>query len=194
MAVAQQKPMTVAEFLTWQLRQDELYELVDGFPQKLIKHRMMAGATRVHDGIVPRAIASLVTQLRGRPCTTFTDDIAIQIPKGGTRRPDVGVDCARGDPKDLLAADPRVVMEVLSPTTRTMDRLIKLEEYKTVPGLTTILLVDPEVPSVAAYRRQGDFWVIETFSDLGASVPLPEIACALTLADLYEGVEFPSHP
>ncbi len=192
MAVAKHKPMTVDGFLEWQLRQDELFELVDGYPQRLIKHSMMAGATRVHDGIVTRTIASLVTQLKGRPCSTFTDDIAVQIPNGGIRRPDIGVDCGAGDPKDLVAADPKVLIEVLSPTTRNVDEFVKLEEYKTIPGLATILLVDPNAVRVVTYRRKGDLWVLEKFVAIDDAIPLPAIDCRLALTDLYDGVDISS--
>jgi len=44
----------------WQERQPERYELVDGFPI-----RMMAGAKNVHDDIVVNVLAELRNQLRG---------------------------------------------------------------------------------------------------------------------------------
>jgi Uma2 family endonuclease len=190
MAVAKQKPMTLEAFLAWQELQDDLYEFIDGCPQILAKHRMMAGATRVHDGIVTRTIAALVAQLKGKPCSTFTADIGVTIPNGKLRRPDVGVDCGKGDPEDRRAADPRVLIEVLSPTTRTIDQLVKLEEYKSIPGVTTVLIVDPNAARVAAYRRRGDLWIVETFDNLDAVIALPEIECTLALADIYDGAVF----
>ena len=46
-AVEQSSPWTVGAFLKWQTRQDDRYELVGGFPVKL-----MTGASRRHDRIV----------------------------------------------------------------------------------------------------------------------------------------------
>jgi hypothetical protein len=43
----------------------------------------------------------------------------------------------------LDASEPVLVLEILSPTTRTFDRNDKLEEYKTIPALEYNLLVDP---------------------------------------------------
>jgi Uma2 family endonuclease len=45
---------------------------------------------------------------------------------------------------DSMEADkPALVMEILSATTRGFDRNDKLDEYKTVPTMEYILLVDP---------------------------------------------------
>src|SRR6202041_1457742 len=104
---------TVDEFFDWQARQPERYELVDGFPI-----RMMAGARNVHDDIVVNLLAELRTQLRGSGCRPFTGDGSIETIPGQIRRPDVGVDCGQRDPAGLKAALPRMVAEVLSPTTR----------------------------------------------------------------------------
>ena len=43
--------------------------------------------------------------------------------------------------------------EVLSPTTRQFDRFEKVEEYKTVPTLEYIVLVDPDCPQVRLFSR-----------------------------------------
>ena len=84
---------TVEEFFAWQEGQSERYELVDGFPM-----RMMAGAKNVHDDIVVNVLAELRNQLRGGGCRPFTSDGSVETKPGQIRRPDVGVDCGRGDP------------------------------------------------------------------------------------------------
>jgi len=48
----------------------------------------------------------------------------------------------------------KLVVEILSPTNRDFDRADKSEDYKTVPSLEYILLVDPDVPQV---RRKRSF-------------------------------------
>ena len=74
---------TVEEFFAWQEGQSERYELVDGFPM-----RMMAGAKNVHDDIVVNMLAELRNQLRGGGCRPFTSDGSVETKPGQIRRPD----------------------------------------------------------------------------------------------------------
>src|SRR5262249_10274870 len=141
---------TVKEFFAWQEGQADRYELVDGFPV-----RMMAGARNVHDDIVVNVLAELRDQLRGRDCRPFTGDGAIETKSGQIRRPDVGVDCGRRDP-NATKASPRVVVEILSPTTRDFDTIDKLDEYKTVESLDRIVVIEPNAPQVIVWARAED--------------------------------------
>jgi Uma2 family endonuclease len=68
------KRMTVEAFLDWQLRQDKLYELVDGVP--VLPLKMMTGASSNHDRAVVNAISFLRYALRGKPCRPTTDRTA----------------------------------------------------------------------------------------------------------------------
>ena len=69
------------------------------------------------------------------------------IPNGRVRRPDLLVECGSPAPTAMAADEPRVVMEILSPSTVRYDRFQKLEEYKTHPAIRVILLVDTEAPA-----------------------------------------------
>lgn len=182
------KKMSVEEFLVWQQRQDRLYELVDGLP--FLSLKAMTGASSNHDTVTVNALGLLFNQLKGKPCRPRTQDIAVKIPAGNVRRPDVLVECGTPGPKDMTAVEPRLVVEVLSPSTMQFDRFRKLEEYKTVPELQVILLVDTEAPQVAVHRRIGGQWAVAVIEDIGDSIPLDEIGAALPLRDLYEGVQF----
>jgi len=93
--------VTVEEFFAWQERQPERYELVDGFPA-----RMMTGAKNVHDDIVVNVLAELRSQLRGGGCRPFTSDGSIETKPGQIRRADIGADCGRRDPNATKAASP----------------------------------------------------------------------------------------
>jgi Uma2 family endonuclease len=117
----------LTESFEWQTRQKERYELVAGFPV-----RMMAGARNVHDDIVVNLLAELRGQLRGSGCRPFTGDGTIETLPGQIRPPDLGVDCGPRDPEGLKATLPRIVAEMLSPSTRDFDTFEKLAEY--MPG------------------------------------------------------------
>jgi Uma2 family endonuclease len=177
--------MSAEEFLEWGLHQELRYELIDGLPVA------MAGAKQRHDLIVLNAHAGLHAQLRGGKCRGFTADIAVRIPAGNIRRPDAGIDRAAIDEDATTAGAPFLVMEVLSPSTREFDMFRKLEEYKTVPSLSHIVLVDPDAPRAFHWSHPaGGQWGYALLEGLEAVVRLPEIDCALDLTTLYDGLTF----
>ncbi len=115
MADPARRRMTPEEFFAWQLHQDERYELVDGIP--VLRHRMMTGSSAQHDQATVNIIASLHMQLRGSGCRPTTADIAIRTGIRGLRRPDVTVECAELVRDTYEAREPRLVVEVASPST-----------------------------------------------------------------------------
>lgn len=184
------KPWTVEQFFAWQAGQTDRYELVGGVPV-----RMMAGARNVHDDIVVTPLSELRVQLRGSGCRPFTGDGGVETLPGQIRRPDAGVDCGRRDSNGLQAALPRMVAEVLSPTTRDFDTFEKLAEYKRVASLRYILAVEPNAPEVALWSRgTGEAWLRHVIEGADREVAMPEIGVVLPFADLYDGVDFPARP
>jgi len=181
--------MTQDAFLEWCQNQEGRYELIDGVPVA------MAGAKRQHDRIAANLGGMLFAALRGHRCQNFTADFAVRIPSGNVRRPDAGIDCAPFDRDALAAGAPVFVAEVLSPSTRTFDQFQKLEEYKSVPGLRHILLIDPDAARVSLWSRDGDEpWRLSTMEGLDAVITLNEPEIAIDLATLYEGTTFPPRP
>lgn len=71
--------------------------------------------------------------------------------------PDALVNCgARVAPDSLVAPRPVIVVEVLSPSTREIDKSVKLADYFRVPGLSHYLIVDLARRHVLHYRKQPD--------------------------------------
>ncbi len=180
--------MTADEFLEWDLLQEERHELIDGVPVA------MTGAKQRHDRVVVNALATLSVGLRGRTCVPFTDDVAIRVPNGNVRRPDIGLHCEPFDDDAIFSARPRLVIEVLSRSTDAFDRVMKLEEYKTVPSLEYILLASPEAADVMLWSRDEGDWRSRRLFGLDAVIEFPKLDVALPLADLYAGVRFPRRP
>lgn len=190
MTEAAPRRWTIEEFFAWQEGQAERYELVDGLPL-----RMMAGAKNVHDDIVVNVLAELRKQLRGGGCRPFTSEGSVETKSGQIRRPDVGVDCGRREPNATKASSLRVVVEVLSPTTRDFDTIGKLEEYKLIECLERIVVIEPNAPEVIVWVRGADRrWRKAVRKGLGQEIDMPEIGVTLPLAEIYDGVEFPARP
>jgi Uma2 family endonuclease len=98
----------------------------------------------------------------------------------------------------MKAASPRVVFEVLSPTTRDFDTIGKLEEYKLVESLERIVVIEPNAPEVIIWRRGADGadrdWRKSISQGLDQKIDMPEIGVTLPLAEIYDGVDFPMRP
>jgi Uma2 family endonuclease len=178
--------MSAEEFLQWNLLQDERYELVDGLPVPL---RSMAGARGEHDLLVINLIRELSTQLRGSRCGPRTADTALRTSIKNLRRPDVTIECAPLERGSLEARNPIAVFEVLSPTTRQIDRSVKLQEYQRHPSVRTIVHIDPDVMDVIVFTRAATgLWDHARFDQPGDKVVIPDTSASVQLADMYEGV------
>lgn len=178
--------MTCEEFFVWQEQQEERYELVDGVP---VPMHGMTGASNFHDAIVINAITAFRNRLRGTRCRPATADTAFRVSIKGLRRPDMTIDCAPPDPKSYESREPRLVLEVLSPSTRTRDQLRKLEEYKRHPTLRHVLLVEPDRPEGTLYSRlEGGEWAPEDLRGPDAVLALDALGLSVPLGELYEDV------
>ncbi len=181
---------TVEEFFAWQERQDERYELVEGVPL-----RMMTGARAVHNDIVINVLAGLHRQLRGKDCRPFNADGSVQTGIGNIRRPDAGVECGTYDPNGLKAVLPRLVVEILSPSTQRIDLFVKLLEYQRLASLFYVLYIDPDEPSVAFWSREAEGeWQQQSASALDDVIEMPAIGISLAMSDIYERVIFAHRP
>lgn len=178
--------MTAEEFLQWNLSQGERYELVDGFPVPL---RNMAGAKAEHDIIVINVIRELSMQLRGSRCGPRTSDTALRTSIKNLRRPDVTIECAPLERGSLEARNPIAAFEILSPTTRQIDRSVKLQEYQRHPSLRVIVHIDPDVMDVIVFTRGAmGIWDHARFDQPEDRILIPDTSASVRLADLYEGV------
>jgi len=177
------------QFLAWVVGREQRFELVEG------EVVMMAGAGRRHDAIVVNLIAAIHPQLRGGPCQTFTGDTYVATSPTTRRMPDLGVDCGKPDDDALIADQPVLLIEVLSPTTGGFDVTVKLAEYQALTSLDYILFVDTELPNAHLYFRGADHrWQNEVIKGIDASIALPKLNVQLRLADVYDGLQFRPRP
>ena len=117
--------------------------------------RMRARAKNVHDEMVVTLVGELREQVRGTRYRPFTGDGSIETRPGQIRRPNVGVDCGPRDPNGTKKALPRLVVEVLTPSTRDFDTFKKLNEYRETGGREYIVLIEPNEPVSFVWRRDG---------------------------------------
>lgn len=156
--------------------------------------RAMAGASRKHNLIVGDTNASLIAQLRARPCETYTSDMRVAIPvRNAYTYPDIVAVCDEpqfeDDEVDTLL-NPALIIEVLSASTERYDRTGKFPLYRILPSLREYLLIAQDEYRVGYYRRTADgLWFIADAQGREASIALSiGGGCTPALADLYARV------
>jgi len=177
--------MSADDFLLWEGEQELRYELVDGAPM------MMVGGTAGHDMIIMNASAYLHGKLRGTRCRVHSAGMKLRCPNDNIRYPDITLACGRVEPSDILSSDPRVVFEVLSPSTKSIDFLIKLRDYKTIPTLSAYVILWQNEPRALVHRRSDLGWTEEEVTGLDGVIALPEVEVTLPLAETYDGLPPP---
>jgi Uma2 family endonuclease len=179
------KLMTAEQFFEWQKCQDGLYELVDGIPVLYRGAKLMSGGSSMHDRIITNIIVALDAGLGDGPCRPATPDLALRTRIKSLRRADVLVTCDEPRTDRYESDDPRMVIEVLSPSNSGVAWERKLNEYRQHQKLDYILLIDAQVVDVKLYRRTRKGWDDSDFADLADTVPLPKLSCELAVAAIY---------
>ena len=172
-------------------------EYVDLDAESRIKHEFLdgfvwakAGGSPERAAVTAAISAALTTQLRGRPCRVFSSDLRVRVRATGLATyPDVTVVCGKLelDPTDRKAQtvmNPRVVVEVLSPSTEVYDRGEKLAHYKRIESLQDIVLVAHDQHQIEVWHREGEVWSLGLAHAGGAS-KLTSIDCTLVLGEVY---------
>ncbi len=156
----------------------------------------MNGGSRAHGTISSNVHYALAAGGRGGKCRGFAGDMAVYTPTlPPYRYPDASAACGELEFKHIKGHDalvnPVVVVEVLSPSTATLDEGPKFVAYQAVSTLREYLLVSQDEPRVTRYTRlEGDAWERRDVTDLDASLEPESIGCALKLRDIYDGLTF----
>ena len=98
MNLAVRKPMSLAEFLEWEERQELRYEF-DG-----VEPSAMTGGSLRHAAIQRNLAMAVGSRLRGKPCQFFGSDLKIQAAENSSRYPDGIVLCSDLEPPSRSSA------------------------------------------------------------------------------------------
>jgi Uma2 family endonuclease len=191
---------TEDQYLSIERESEERHEYLDG------QIYAMAGESPEHGAICTNLTAEVRNQLKGTRCQAFAKDMKVRsgpLPrmrysqKGLYSYPDLVIVCGEiqflDENRDVLI-NPKVIIEVASPSTEIFDRSEKFRRYRTFnPSLTDYLIVAQNRPSIEYFSRQENGqWVIAASAvELSESVHIASVNCVLRLAEVYDRVEFP---
>ena len=162
-------------------------EFVDGVV------RPMAGAAPDHILVVASVGDALGSVLRSKgSCRLLGQDTQIPIPEYNVYTyPDGVIACPprfAKRPKGALL-NPKVIFEVLSPSTEGYDREEKFRYYRSLETFEEYVLVSTREPVVEVYLRERA-WGVVAYEGLDAVARLESVGLDLPLRELYADVEF----
>lgn len=178
--------MTVEEYLELDRKSRETrYEYIDGHI------RLLAGGTANHSTIGVNVLVALHSALDSSPCRVYTSDMRVAVCETRYFYPDVTVSC---DERDRGVIDiirfPRLVVEVLSPSTEGYDRGEKFACYRACPTIQEYMLINTAYPSVELFRRErSPLWAFYAF-EFDDEVQLDSIGVRFPVTALYKNVSF----
>jgi Uma2 family endonuclease len=182
MSASLRQPMTVAEFLAWEERQEFRWEF-DG-----IQPLAMTGGTFAHEIIGGNIRNALQNRLSGGRFRVVGPTLKIEV-AGRIRYPDCFVVCTPVPPRSTVVREPVVVFEVLSDSTSRTDRIEKPREYGATPSIQRYVILEQNAIAAMMFVRKGTDLVAEalTAADI---LHMPEIDVSVPLAIFYADIEF----
>ena len=180
--------MSESEYLEFEEKSETRHEYVNG------RVKAMAGASWTHTVITQSTGTTLDMQLLDTECVVVSSEIKLKVDskKVSFRYPDVMVVCGEPDFVDNRVDtidNPKLIVEVLSPSTALEDRNEKLDEYTRLESLQEYVLISQDEARIERYLRQdsGD-WLYSNVRGLDASLILPSIGVTLDFTFVYKKI------
>jgi len=177
---------TATDYLAWEAEQVERHEFLDG------EVFAMAGAEDRHVTVVGNLYMALRQHLSGSLYRIYVTDMRLRVAATNAYfYPDAMVTCSAQDlASPMHKSEPKLIAEVLSPSTAAYDRGLKFSHYRTLASLQEYVLIDLDSRRIDYYRVGTDgLWVLHPVAPgdtlVLASVAL-EIGAAQLFADMLE--------
>jgi Uma2 family endonuclease len=177
--------ITPEEYFVWEEKQLEKHELIDG------QVYAITGGSKNHSLISVRLITLFSNYLEGSSCEVGNSDLRINIVETNNYiYPDVSVTC---DDRDQTTTQyityPRLIVEVLSPSTEAYDRGGKFRLYRQNPVLQDYLLVSSTRVEIDLYHKNeaGDWLIIN--HPAGDTIELKSINLNFAIEQIYRNLD-----
>ena len=176
--------VSLEEYLAFEERSPLRHEYVAG------EVYAMSGGTTRHSLITLNLARHLYAPARRRGCRVFSEIVKV---KAADRiyYPDLIVACGAAAEVEQIVAEPSLIAEVTSRSTRAIDRREKLDAYQRIPSLRAYLIVDQRRKHVLAYTRDdAGEWQREEYVGVG-EIPIPFLSLRLAVEEIYDDVPLP---
>ena len=160
----------------------ERHEFVDG------NLFVMAGGTDRHNWITLMLVTLLMPSVLKAGQRRYTTDVLIRTPDDFGYYPDFFIlkDTSLDTPK--VKHRPSVIVEVLSPSTETIDRGEKLHNYRSIPSLEQYILLSHDEALGDMFSKQADGSWRHDILRSTSLLEIPSIGFSVALASMYENL------
>lgn len=149
----------------------------------------MAGGSDFHDRIALNLLTEINLHLRGSDYRFHSGNVKVNYVDAFYYYPDAFVTC---DPRDrderYIKRFPKLVAEVLSPSTQTFDWGDKFDDYQQIETLEEYMLISQDLMQVECRRRTSVGWKTEIYT-ASEQVVLKSLGLSMAIEQLYSGVE-----
>ena len=176
------KRYTYTDYAGWDT--DDRYELIDGVP-----YLMSPGPNRKHQEISGELYGQLRDFLKGKPCKVYHAPFDVRLDVAGLDntvvQPDIMVICDHSKlGKASCDGAPDLVVEILSPSTSSRDKLLKFNKYLQ-SGVREYWIVDPDSKTLSAHVLENGKYITGAFGDED-TVPVKVLpGCRINLHDVF---------
>jgi Uma2 family endonuclease len=180
--------MTVKEYLELdQSSPDAKYEYIDGIAYAVRDTQALAGGTLAHARIALNLAILCDQLLTNNSCHVFTSDVRVQLSASRYVYPDLTISCEPTDWQADTIYDPRVIIEVLSPSTEAYDRGKKFAYYQQLASIQEYVLVNTQQQAIEVFTREGNAWHYQLYK-AGEVAQLRSLTLSFALVDVYAHV------
>ncbi|MCD9187256.1 MAG: Uma2 family endonuclease [Pyrinomonadaceae bacterium] len=150
----------------------------------------MAGSSDRHNRISFNCAKKIDGKLNPEgKCQVFMTDMKLQADSETFYYPDIFVACDK--PDRYFRREPILIIEVLSPSTESIDKREKLKVYRQIPTLQEYAIIAQDKMSVEFHRKNEDgVWIKEMFNSAEEIIEFNSVELNIFLSEIYRGVDF----
>jgi Uma2 family endonuclease len=142
----------------------------------------MSGAKANPQRIATNMLVAFANHLKGTPYS----DMKVLADKGNKYYPDVVVACHQDGDRDFTQS-PRLMVDVLSDSTRKFDKGLKRQVYQTSPTLEEDVLIEQDSVEIEVCRKAEGWKSTDYF--LGDDITFTSIDLTLPMIAIYQRVD-----
>ncbi len=189
-ALATPARISVEEYLALDREAELKSEYHDGvlFP--------VCAVSLVHGRLCLRLGRRIEERIEGGPCIAVASPVRVRVSRTKFVYPDIVVICGKPNFTDEhvdTITNPKVILEVLSPSTQDYDYGTKFKLYRELASLEEYVLVSQEAQRVEVFRRMGSQeWRLTRYDGPDTSLPFESLGISIPLSEIYTGIVDPS--
>ena len=157
---------------------------------------MMSGASFDHHIIDSNLFDITSPQFRKRGCR-IGNDLRVRVDEAQFRYryPDLVAHCKPADLTDERPPslrNPILLIEILSPSTSSVDMREKLVEYRGISSLLEYWIVSTDAPYLLRYEFSGPAVIVYPYRGLNITFTSEPLGVTVALADVFADLDFES--